>query len=145
MKENCNTCDEEVTEHDRYFSTPCGTYCDDCMAQHVKECEVCCDAFPEFKDSFEPDELKRKKAALVVRTIREEWEHYRDSTYPDGIPDSQERECYQAFVAGAFTAVVSCVVIAAGSPETDDAAKNLQNYLTQVQEECRKLITKRTK
>jgi hypothetical protein len=26
---------------DRYAATPCGTFCDDCMVEHAKECEVC--------------------------------------------------------------------------------------------------------
>jgi hypothetical protein len=38
----CQGCAAEVDRnYDRYAATPCGTFCDDCMVEHAKECEVC--------------------------------------------------------------------------------------------------------
>lgn len=36
------------------------------------------------------------------KTIQELWREYRDLCYPDGMPAVQNRECHQAFFAGAM-------------------------------------------
>lgn len=41
---NCASC---VKIGSRYFEGPCGTYCPDCIKQHVKQCSVCAAKFPE--------------------------------------------------------------------------------------------------
>lgn len=46
----CSDCVTVVTPDDPYFATPCGTYCDSCMATHVEKCGVCSH---EFGDEFE--------------------------------------------------------------------------------------------
>ena len=40
-------CDTTVEPDSRYFATPCGTFCDEHMKEHAKDCEVCRKAFPE--------------------------------------------------------------------------------------------------
>ena len=39
---------------------------------------------------------------MPIKTIQEEWREYRDTIYPQGISGIQNRECHQAFFAGAF-------------------------------------------
>ncbi len=43
-------CDELVDIEDDYYSTPCGTFCNECMADHVRECGVCANEFEEFDE-----------------------------------------------------------------------------------------------
>jgi len=38
--EDCNT---PVSPDGRYFATYCGTFCDECGVEHVKECSTCAD------------------------------------------------------------------------------------------------------
>lgn len=38
-------CKELVSPDDDYYSSPCGTYCDDHMHEHAKECGVCAKEF----------------------------------------------------------------------------------------------------
>lgn len=51
--ESCSDCDTEVEPDAPYYSTPCGTFCDECMAKHVKDCGVCAS---EFADDFDEEE-----------------------------------------------------------------------------------------
>lgn len=50
--EECNDCTAMVDSNDSYFATPCGTFCDECMEDHVKECEICA---KEFEADFPED------------------------------------------------------------------------------------------
>lgn len=43
----CVTCPAVVKIGDRYFEGPCGTYCRNCIKQHVKTCKVCAVKYPE--------------------------------------------------------------------------------------------------
>lgn len=49
----CQDCDTPVGEDETYYATPCGTFCDECMAKHVQTCGICHD---EFAEDFEPAE-----------------------------------------------------------------------------------------
>ncbi len=40
--------------------------------------------------------------AAEMKTLQEEWREYRDKIYPEGISGVQNRECHQAFFAGAL-------------------------------------------
>jgi hypothetical protein len=51
----CNYCDATVSRKDQYFATPCGTFCDDCMTEHAKECGVCAHEF-DIQGDDEEDE-----------------------------------------------------------------------------------------
>lgn len=44
----CSDCECMVQREDPYFATPCGTYCNSCMGEHVLACGVCADEFDEF-------------------------------------------------------------------------------------------------
>jgi len=37
-----------------------------------------------------------------MKTLQDLWREYRDKVYPDGVSADQNRECHQAFFAGAF-------------------------------------------
>lgn len=39
---------------------------------------------------------------MKILTLEEEWKRYMDTLYPEGVSDLQERECKQAFFAGAI-------------------------------------------
>lgn len=39
------TCDTSVSPDDLYSATPCGTFCNECMAEHAKECSICASEF----------------------------------------------------------------------------------------------------
>lgn len=44
--EECNGCRQPVERGEPYYSSPCGTYCDDCMEEkHARECAVCRNEF----------------------------------------------------------------------------------------------------
>jgi hypothetical protein len=43
--EACCSCDAHVAHEDKYFSTPCGTYCEGCMEKHLKDCDICRSVF----------------------------------------------------------------------------------------------------
>ncbi len=55
---NGDECSEEVTPSDPYFATYCGSYCSDCMKQHVKNCEICAG---DFGDDFDDDEEEEEE------------------------------------------------------------------------------------
>jgi hypothetical protein len=61
-------------------------------------------------------------------TLSSRWKEYRDKVYPTGIPADQNRECHQAFMAGALEALTILQVVS-GDAETeaqyDAAAKRL--------------------
>jgi len=39
-----------------------------------------------------------------ITTIADEWRRYRDIMYPQGVSAAQNKECHQAFMAGALQA-----------------------------------------
>ncbi len=51
-----------------------------------------------------------------MTTFQAEWQHHRDTMYPDGVHADQNKECHQAFMAGAMNAI-KLVTEAAGLPE----------------------------
>lgn len=42
---NGEKCGAKVHPEDPYYSSPCGTFCSDCMHDHAEECEVCANEF----------------------------------------------------------------------------------------------------
>lgn len=70
-------------------------------------------------------------------TLQELWKQYRDNCYPADIPADQNRECHQAFMAGAFSALTEWTVIASEMKDEDEAAKQLGKLLTEAEEWCR--------
>ena len=50
--EECQGCEARVSEDDPHYATPCGTFCDECMEKHIKECGVC---HTEFADEFDEE------------------------------------------------------------------------------------------
>lgn len=47
--EQCNGagCQEMVEDDEEYYATPCGTYCGECMVEHMKACEICRQEFED--------------------------------------------------------------------------------------------------
>jgi hypothetical protein len=60
--DECADCDDAAEDPDAEFhATPCGSHCEACMAEHVKECRVCCSQFSEqFPETWE--EWERNEA-----------------------------------------------------------------------------------
>lgn len=50
VEEACE-CGESVSQNDPYFASPCGTFCEDCMREHLQGCGVC---RKEFQSTDEP-------------------------------------------------------------------------------------------
>jgi hypothetical protein len=42
---NGGTCNEKVGLDDTYHGSPCGTFCNECMSTHAKECPICASEF----------------------------------------------------------------------------------------------------
>jgi len=55
-------------------------------------------------------------------TLQDEWQKYKQACYPQGITANQNRECHQAFFAGALVALQSVKTIANALPEGHAAA-----------------------
>lgn len=70
-------------------------------------------------------------------TLQELWKQYRDNCYPKDMPADQNRECHQAFMAGAFSALTEWVVIARTVEDEEQAAKQLGLLVTEAEEWCR--------
>lgn len=74
------------------------------------------------------------------KTLLDHWIEYRDKVYPGGIVAKQNRECQQAFMAGAF---VSLSLVAQLSKCPDDnasesaAAREIGSMLEEATEWCR--------
>lgn len=56
--------------------------------------------------------------------ILNEWKNYRDAVYPNGISGIQNKECHQAFIAGALS-VTKQIVEAVNLPE-DHAVRRMK-------------------
>lgn len=67
-------------------------------------------------------------------TMQELWREYRDKVYPKDIPAEQNRECHQAFMAGAFTALTEWVRISAEVQDEERAARELGRLLHEAEE-----------
>jgi hypothetical protein len=55
-------------------------------------------------------------------TLAELWRQYRDKIYPQNMPAEQNRECHQAFMAGAFVALTEMTkAVQTDSPGAEEA------------------------
>lgn len=70
-----------------------------------------------------------------MKTLQDHWREYRDKVYPEGISAIQNRECHQAFFAGAMVALVTADKAASTLTE-DEAVKTLQSMAKEVMEVC---------
>jgi hypothetical protein len=57
-----------------------------------------------------------------MKTMQEEWREYRDKIYKHGLPYEQNKECHQAFFAGAFVLLTALTHIGS-NPDEDEALK----------------------
>lgn len=55
-----------------------------------------------------------------MQTLNDQWHAYRDACYPDGTTATQNRECHQAFMAGAL-AMTNLLQTAIDESPNDDA------------------------
>lgn len=76
-----------------------------------------------------------------MRTMQDQWKQYRDACYPQGIEGTQNRECHQAFFAGALIAFETMKAIASGIKDEDEAAKAVGKLADEVAQVCRYRIT----
>jgi hypothetical protein len=63
---------------------------------------------------------------MTISTMHSKWEDYRDSCFPQGVSAVQEKECRQAFYAGAlsfFTIMSSEISEPANDPATSQLEK----------------------
>lgn len=72
-----------------------------------------------------------------MTTLQESWKQYRNACYPPDMPADQNRECHQAFMAGAFTALTEWIVISRQIEDEDLAAKELGKLLAEAEQWCR--------
>lgn len=76
-----------------------------------------------------------------MKMLNELWKDYRNACYPEDIPAEQNRECHQAFMAGAFAALTEWVKRSTETEDTDAsegaAAKDLGRMLAEAEEWCR--------
>lgn len=56
------------------------------------------------------------------KSLSDLWREYRDKVYPATMPGDQNRECHQAFMAGAFV-ILQEVVTASRCEHTDSAER----------------------
>lgn len=59
-----------------------------------------------------------------MNTLQQRWQEYKDAVYPEPIPAIQNKECHQAFMAGAMTALAAMRTLSE-LPE-DEAVKELE-------------------
>jgi len=69
---------------------------------------------------------------MPINTVQNEWKQYRDAIYPKGISGVQNRECHQAFFAGAF--VVSNLFDALAELPEDQAVAALAKLKREILE-----------
>lgn len=69
-----------------------------------------------------------------MKTLQDQWKQYRDSVYPQGITGIQNRECHQAFFAGALIALGLMTELSA-LPE-DTAVVELEKLMREGRETC---------
>jgi len=75
-----------------------------------------------------------------MKTLQDQWKTYRDAIYPKDIPADQNRECHQAFMAGALVALETVAAISE-CPDTEAAevegAAQISRLLTEAREWAR--------
>lgn len=52
----CTACEDPGGIDNDVKSTPCGSYCEECLKEHVKECEICAGEFPELIEEDEEED-----------------------------------------------------------------------------------------
>ena len=63
-----------------------------------------------------------------MTTLQDEWREYRDKVYPNGTNAIQNKECHQAFFAGAMMAFKAMNLAAESNNEAEaDAVKMLES------------------
>lgn len=70
-------------------------------------------------------------------TLQNLWKEYRNKVYAKDIPAEQNRECHQAFMAGAFSALTEWVKISTEVEDEEQAARELGKLLKESEEWCR--------
>lgn len=68
--------------------------------------------------------------------LQELWKQYRDKCYPPDMAADQNRECHQAFMAGAFSALTEIQVIGANVQDEDEAAQQVGNLCREAEQWC---------
>lgn len=69
-----------------------------------------------------------------MRSMQEFWKDFRDSVYPEGVPATQNKECHQAFFAGALS--VLCLYDQIAELDDDKAIVEYQKLRNEVFEVC---------
>jgi hypothetical protein len=71
-------------------------------------------------------------------TLQQAWHEYRDACYPQGCSAEQNRECHQAFMAGALIGLKE-VCDAADCPDDAEAevARHIGQLCQEAEEFCR--------
>jgi hypothetical protein len=71
---------------------------------------------------------------MPIKTMQQWWREYRDACYPKGLSAIQNRECHQAFFAGALCAINSMNALSE-LPE-DNAVAELSKLTAECVEIC---------
>lgn len=74
-----------------------------------------------------------------MKTLQDQWREYRDACYPTGIPAEQNRECHQAFFAGALVVLKLAVERSYGLSD-EDAYKSVGALIREAQEVCEQRV-----
>lgn len=69
-----------------------------------------------------------------MTTMQEEWARYKGVCYPRGVSQIQEQECYQAYWAGALTALDQ--VMAASRLPEKEAGEAIEKLMREVVAVC---------
>lgn len=64
-----------------------------------------------------------------MKTLQDQWRAYREAVYPGGCSETQDKECHQAFMAGAL--VVLNKMLAIGEGGTEEAGMATINALVE--------------
>lgn len=88
----------------------------------------------------EPKNLMTTKPST---TLTQCWREYRDRVYPKDMPADQNRECHQAFMAGAYTALIEVGRIS-NCPDTDEAESQAANKIGELIREAEQWINHRS-
>jgi len=71
-----------------------------------------------------------------MKTLQDLWKAYRDACYPKDLPAAQNRECHQAFMAGAFSAFVEVQTIGASVKDEEEAARQVGELCHEAEQWC---------
>lgn len=69
-----------------------------------------------------------------MKTLQQEWLKYKESCYPEGITETQNRECHQAFFSGALTAMN--LVVEASALPMNEAWKEIRRLADEATDAC---------